>query len=194
MWGDRFKSSLVEDGHAARKVAAYIDLNPVRAGMVKDPKDYRWSGYGEAVAGSKAARDGLRLVMYEQLCYAEGEERAGKQLAEWREVVRRYRVILFEDGEERALDGRKGRAGIDPRKVRQEQERDGRLSEGEMLGRRVRYFLDGLALGSEGFVNGVFALSREYFGSKRTSGARKLRGVRTELRTMRDLRKEALSG
>lgn len=27
-------------------MAAYID--PVRAGLVKDPKDYRWSGYGEA--------------------------------------------------------------------------------------------------------------------------------------------------
>jgi hypothetical protein len=27
--------------------AATIDLNPVRAGMVQDPKDYRWSGYGQ---------------------------------------------------------------------------------------------------------------------------------------------------
>jgi hypothetical protein len=37
-------------------VAAYIDLNPVRAGIVKDPADYRWSGYAEAVAGLKPAR------------------------------------------------------------------------------------------------------------------------------------------
>ncbi len=41
-WETRFKNELVEEGHAARNVAAYIDLNPVRAGMVKDPKDYRW--------------------------------------------------------------------------------------------------------------------------------------------------------
>jgi putative transposase len=38
---------------------AYIDLNPVRAELVKDPKDYRWSGYGEAVAGNQARRVGL---------------------------------------------------------------------------------------------------------------------------------------
>jgi hypothetical protein len=48
-------------------------------------------------------------------------------------------------------------------------------------------------LGHEEFVNQAFALSREYFGKRRRSGARKLRGVRTELRTMRDLQKNAVS-
>ena len=43
LWEDRFKSVIVESGVAARTMAAYIDLNPVRAGMVKDPADYRWS-------------------------------------------------------------------------------------------------------------------------------------------------------
>jgi putative transposase len=28
-------------------VAAYIDLNPVRAGLVDDPKDYRWCVYSD---------------------------------------------------------------------------------------------------------------------------------------------------
>ena len=63
LWEDRFKSVIVEDGMAARTMAAYIDLNPVRAGMVKDPADYRWSSYGEAVGGGakgngKKAREG----------------------------------------------------------------------------------------------------------------------------------------
>ena len=31
-------------------MAAYIDLNPMRVGMVSDPAEYRWSGYGEAMA------------------------------------------------------------------------------------------------------------------------------------------------
>jgi len=39
--------------------AAYIDLNPVRAGIVKDPKGYRRSGYAEAVAKGGLAVDGL---------------------------------------------------------------------------------------------------------------------------------------
>jgi len=64
---DRYKSVQVEDSETAvRTMAAYIDLNPVRAGMVEDPKDYRWSGFGEAVAGGQSARAGLsRLVKTE---------------------------------------------------------------------------------------------------------------------------------
>ena len=56
LWEERFKSVLVEDGHAAKVMAAYIDLNAVRAGIVEDPKDYRWCGYAEAVAGRRRAR------------------------------------------------------------------------------------------------------------------------------------------
>ena len=51
LWEERFKSVIVESGTAAQTMAAYIDLNPVRAGMVKDPADYRWSSYGETVGG-----------------------------------------------------------------------------------------------------------------------------------------------
>ena len=53
---DRFKSLAVESGTALRTMAAYIDLNPVRAGLVDDPKDYYWSGYGEAMQGNRRAQ------------------------------------------------------------------------------------------------------------------------------------------
>ena len=64
LWEARYKSVIVESGVAARTIGAYIDLNPVRAGMVSDPGHYRWSGYGEAIGGGKQghgkkARDGL---------------------------------------------------------------------------------------------------------------------------------------
>jgi hypothetical protein len=60
LWEDRFKSVLVENSESAKAaVAAYIDLNPVRAKIAADPKDYRWSGYGEACGGGKQARAGL---------------------------------------------------------------------------------------------------------------------------------------
>ena len=59
LWEARFKSLILEDGAAARAVAAYIDLNPVRAGIVAMPEAYRWSSYGEAMAGSTRARAGL---------------------------------------------------------------------------------------------------------------------------------------
>ncbi|MDQ8208059.1 transposase, partial [Coraliomargarita sp. SDUM461003] len=59
LWADRFKSVLVEGhGNPLQTMAAYIDLNPVRAGIVEDPKDYRFCGYAEAVVGVKAAQAG----------------------------------------------------------------------------------------------------------------------------------------
>jgi hypothetical protein len=60
LWEENFKSVVVEDGEAARTMAAYMDLNPVRAGIVKDPADYRWSSYGEAVGGGTRATAGGR--------------------------------------------------------------------------------------------------------------------------------------
>ena len=63
VWSDRFKSILVEPGSdALSHMAAYIDLNPVRANMVDDPMEYRWSGYGEAMAGQDPACRGLERL------------------------------------------------------------------------------------------------------------------------------------
>ncbi|MCC5842447.1 MAG: hypothetical protein JJT96_20185, partial [Opitutales bacterium] len=47
---------------AQRMVAAYIDLNPVRAGLVEDAGDYGFSGFGEACAGGSAARRGIARI------------------------------------------------------------------------------------------------------------------------------------
>jgi len=56
LWAERFKSVLVEGkGNPLQTMAAYIDLNPVRAGLVDDPKDYRFCGYAEAVAHSTSS-------------------------------------------------------------------------------------------------------------------------------------------
>ena len=63
LWEDRFKSVIIESGIAARTLATYIDLNPVRAGIVQVPEDYRWSSFGEAIGDSgqcgSLARGGL---------------------------------------------------------------------------------------------------------------------------------------
>jgi REP element-mobilizing transposase RayT len=92
LWEDRFKSVIVESGVAARTMAAYIDLNPVRAGMVKDPADYRWSSYGEAVGGGKKgngkkAREGLVRAYF---C----DQGVGFEAEKWREVSRLYRRLM----------------------------------------------------------------------------------------------------
>ena len=193
LWSENFKSVLVESGHAARTVGAYIDLNPVRAGIVKDPKDYRWSGYAEAVSGEKRAREGIRLLVFEEQSDFHGETLGAKQASgSWREIAAEYRKSLYIDAEESLRDEKKGRAGIPKRKVEEVLAKGGQLTEAEMLRCRVRHFTDGLVIGSESFVEGAFALARGYFGKKRRNGARKIREVATDLRAMRDLRKNAV--
>ncbi|WP_457755673.1 transposase [Thermodesulfatator indicus] len=45
-WADRFKSVIIETGEALLNCLAYIELNPVRAGIVEKPEDYRWCSLG----------------------------------------------------------------------------------------------------------------------------------------------------
>ena len=44
--GDRFKSVIVDKGETLVNCLAYIDLNPLRAGLVDRPEDYRWNSLG----------------------------------------------------------------------------------------------------------------------------------------------------
>ena len=45
-WGDRFKSVIVENGETLINCLAYIDLTPLRAGLVARPEEYRWNSLG----------------------------------------------------------------------------------------------------------------------------------------------------
>jgi len=47
----RFHSILVQGDAYMTTVSRYIDLNPVRAGIVDKPEDYRWSSYRATVLG-----------------------------------------------------------------------------------------------------------------------------------------------
>ena len=173
LWAERFKSVLVEDQPGVvGAVAAYVDLNPVRAGLVQDPKDYRWCGYAEAMGGNAVARRGLASF-----------HRTG----EWGPVSREYRETLL------VTSGRAGQAGkvvLKPEAIRRELNRAGKLTLGQVLRLRVRYFTDGVVLGSKGYVNEVFREFRDRFGPRRKSGARRMRGLAAlgDLATMRDLR------
>jgi putative transposase len=196
LWEDRFKSVIVESGQAARTIAAYIDLNPVRAGMASDPADYRWSSYGEAVGGGrkgngKKAREGLvRACM--------SHEGVGFESEKWKEVSRIYRRAMG-----MALGRKSGRAEVgEKRTVTTNTEEMLASKDNEtvlpdlkmagMLRCRVRYFTDGAVIGSRAFVNEAFAGARERFGPKRKDGARRLRGAGSaaagDLWSMRDLR------
>ncbi len=198
LWEERYKSVIVESGIAARTMAAYIDLNPVRAGMVKDPAEYRWSSYGEAVGGGrkgngKKAREGLVRACMSHCG-------AGFEAEKWKEVSRIYRRAMG-----LALGRKRGRAEVDDRLKNPNLNTEEALAAEEngtvlpdmgmaaMLRHRVRYFTDGAVIGSKAFVNEAFAVSRERFTERRKDGARRMKGSGAPasgvLWSMRDLRK-----
>ncbi len=49
LWEGRYKSTLIQAERHLLACMAYIDLNPVRAGLVSDPAIYPWSSYGHNV-------------------------------------------------------------------------------------------------------------------------------------------------
>ena len=160
LWAERFKSVLVEDlNFALQIVASYIDLNPVRAGLCRDPRDYRYCGYGEAMGGFKRARSGIYSLM--------------RARDAWPMAAREYRVGLFGQG---TMPKVGGMPYIDHKKARVVMKRRGRLSRAELLRCRVRYFSDGVVLGSQEFVQHQFELIRDQLGPGRKSGPRQMRG------------------
>lgn len=45
LWEGRYRSTLIQAERYLMACMVYLDLNPVRAGMVADPADYRWSSH-----------------------------------------------------------------------------------------------------------------------------------------------------
>ena len=180
LWMDRFKSVLVEGkGEPLRTMAAYIDLNPVRAGLVKDPKDYRWCGYADALCGSRRAQRGLCRAL-------------GKPVDGWRSAgaAAAYRCLLHAEGREvkDAQNEKVVSRGVTTESARAVLAAKGKLSPAELVRLRVRYFTDGVVLGSKAFVEGIFEAQREQFSPKRKQGARRMTESDSPFYTMRQLR------
>ncbi len=155
LFAERFKSVLVENQtNALRTMALYIDLNPVRAGLVADPKDYRFCGYGEAVAGHKSARAGL--------CHLHG--------GDWRRAHAAHRIGLFGTGSAPRARG----ATIDPASFEKVLRQKGQLPLTDVLRCRVRYFTDAAVLGSEAFVATQLAAFRRRHGTRERTAPRPL--------------------
>ena len=55
LWEGRFKSSLVQSEDYLLELYRYIELNPVRADMIKEPSNYSWSSYAINALGKESA-------------------------------------------------------------------------------------------------------------------------------------------
>ncbi len=135
LWSERFKSVLVESREGARNplhlVAAYIDLNPVRAGLVKDGADYFYSGVGRARLGVRLCRQGLMSL-------------AGS--SDWTKAKAWYRQFL---------GGNPAAADPAPHKNRSPRKSPQAHPAADELRKRQMALVKGLVVGSAAFVMGV---------------------------------------
>ena len=175
LWAERFKSVLVEaTSGVMRTMAAYIDLNPVRAGSVNDPKDYRFCGYAEAVAGHKPAQQGIVQLI-------EGGRKHG-----WDWTQDAYRETLFGKGSAPKEYGAK----IDDAAMQRVIKAKGRLPLHQVLRCRVRYFSDGAVLGGHAFVQEHLGTYQRLTGKRTRTAPRPVPRVTDwgDLSTLRGLR------
>ena len=181
LWESRYTSVIVaEEERALRTIAAYIDLNPVRAGMVADPADYRWSGYSEAMAGKARSRRGLVRVIGQMAWPREsaaGAKPWGTEAfpaAVERRALVFYRAILGGQGAVRKReDGTVVRRGLSERVREKLTTPNERRLAAEVLTRRVIHFTRGVVIGSRAMIDEWFEANRKVVrGRSRTERKR----------------------
>lgn len=175
IWAKRFTSVVVEPSREALStVAAYIDLNPVRAELVADPEDYAFSSYGAAVRGRRAARRGYELVFCREV--------------KWGTLLPGYRLILYGKGAASKGTAGKDRGRIEKERAERVLENGGKLPLSDVLRVRVRYFTAGTAIGSDRFLENVGGQWKTRHGLDRKRAAYSMRGGEWgRLRSFRNL-------
>ncbi len=175
LWMERFKSLVVEPSlHAMATVAAYIDLNAVRSKQVDDPADYRFCSYAAAMGGKSSAMEGYRLIY------------GGRSFAD---AIAAYRLCLFGKGAKPKGDLNKDRGVISEEKLSEVVLSGGKVEMTELLRRRVRYFSDGMAIGSKLFLKEIYEDHRECFPESRKARFARMKGSDWgELQVVRDLK------
>ncbi len=83
LWEGRFKSSIVSTKEYLLSCSRYIELNPVRAGMVENPLKYQWSSFSKKTNGVSDP-----VVDYDQIYKALGNSAADRRKA--------YQKYVFE--------------------------------------------------------------------------------------------------
>ncbi len=81
LWEGRFKSAVVSRDEYLMACSRYIELNPVRAGLVRHPREYRWSSYGYRALGR------VNGLLDEDLWYAGLGRSAGERQRVYQEWI-----------------------------------------------------------------------------------------------------------
>ena len=144
---------------------AYIDLNPLRAGLADRPEQYRWSSLGYHVqTGNKdnflSTDFGLKEFNFQSK----------------KERIRRYRRYVYEAG---AVDRpEKGNVQVIEGKILDKERRRGfELSRSDRFRYRTRYFTDSGIIGSKEFVAEHYQRFKDLFMSKHEKKPKPIKGL-----------------
>ncbi|MCP4603949.1 MAG: hypothetical protein GY847_26075 [Proteobacteria bacterium] len=167
-WADRFKSTLLEDRKEALDCLLYIDLNPVRAGIVQRPEDYD----GSSIFYRSIRKDKWMLPL---------SELTG--LAKRGEAIRDYKARLYFRGN---VPSKPGQKAISSRVLEEEAVRG--FKDKGVYRKRLRHFVDGIALGSESYVlHQVEQLHESGQYKRRKNAVRQLGGIHMSVREQRQI-------
>ena len=132
-WGGRFKSTLLEDSKAMRNCLYYVELNSVRAGIVQRPEDFE----GGSLFYREISKDGWMMPLKEVV---PAKNRKTSLI--------NYRAGIYYRGNVRTKANQKKI----PDYIIKQEEANGFKARG-VYGKRIRYFVDGVALGSSQFID-----------------------------------------
>ena len=171
-WGDRFKSVIVENGETLINCLAYIDLNPLRAGLVERPEQYRWNSLGYHIQTNN--KDNFLSTDFGLKEF--NPPPADKCLNSEKERIKRYQRYVYESG---ALNQpEKGNARVIEDKVlAKERRREFALSRIDRFRYRTRYFTDSGIIGSKAFVAENYRRFKHLFYSKHEKKPKPIKGL-----------------
>ena len=151
-WSERFKSLIVDNGETLINCLAYIDLNPVRAGIVERPEDYRWCSLAYHV--QRKNRDAFLSLDF-------GLKEFGVKDA--KERLREYRRFVYE----------KGLLGMEAKESQKAFEMGGV----DRFRYRTRYFTDSGIIGTKAFVERLYQQFKHHFTATREKRPREIQGL-----------------
>ena len=164
-WGDRFKSVIVDRGETLVNCLAYIDLNPLRAGLVERPEQYRWNSLGYHVQTNN--RDNFLSTDFGLKEF---------NVKSQKERIRRYRRYVYEVGSLNKPEKENVKV-IEDRVLEKERSRAFELSKSDRFRYRTRYFTDSGIIGSKEFVATNYQRFRNLFESKHEKKPKPIKGL-----------------
>jgi len=164
-WGDRFKSVIVDKGETLVNCLAYIDLNPLRAGIVDRPEEYRWNSLGYHMQTNNRDK-----FLSTDFGLKEFNVKSKK------ERVKRYRRYVYEAGAVNRSDKMQAKV-IEQKVIAKERKKEFEITRISRFRYRTRYFTDSGIIGSKEFVAENYQRFKHLFYSKHEKKPKPVKGL-----------------